>query len=245
MTIDLDAAMIEREPVTIICSHKGWIKAMKGHGQKTEDVKYKDGDRGRFVIEAQTTDKLLVFGTNGRFYTLSCNELPPGRGFGEPVRLMVDLPNEADIAGLILYEPDRRLIVASSDGRGFVVKSEDVLAQTKSGKQILNVSGKVEAMLAKYLLSGDNHIAVIGQSRKMLVFALDELPEMARGKGVILQKYKDGGLSDMKSFSMQGGLEFKYGSGITLVEDVLPWIGKRASAGRLPPNGFPKNNKFD
>lgn len=245
MAIDLDAAMIEREPVTIICSAKGWIKAMKGHGQKTDDVKYKDGDRGRFVIEAQTTDKLLVFGTNGRFYTLSCNELPPGRGFGEPVRLMVDLPNEADIAELMLHEPERRLVVASSDGRGFIVKSDDVLAQTKSGKQILNVFGKVEAMMAKYLSSGDDHIAVIGKNRKMLVFAMDELPEMARGKGVILQKYKDGGLSDLKSFAIQDGLEFKYGSGTTLVEEVLPWVGKRASAGRLPPNGFPKNNKFD
>ena len=245
MSIDLDAAMIEREPVTIICSDKGWIKAMKGHGQKVEDVKYKDGDRARFVIEAQTTDKLLVFGTNGRFYTLSCNELPPGRGFGEPVRLMVDLPNEADIAELMLYEPERRLVVASTDGRGFIVKSEDILAQTKSGKQILNVSGKVEAFMAKYLSNSDNHIAVIGKNRKMLVFAMDELPEMARGKGVILQKYKDGGLSDLKSFAVEQGLEFKYGSGTTLVEEVMPWVGKRASAGRLPPNGFPKNNKFD
>lgn len=245
MSVDLDAAMIEREPVTIICSNKGWIKAMKGHGQKVEDIKYKDGDRGRFVIEAQTTDKLLVFGTNGRFYTLSCNELPPGRGFGEPVRLMVDLPNEADIAGLMLHEADRKMIVASSDGRGFVVKSEDVLAQTKSGKQILNVSGKVEAMMAKYLSRDDDHIAVIGRNRKMLIFALDELPEMARGKGVILQKYKDGGLSDLKAFSIDNGLEFKYGSGTTVVEEVSPWVGKRASAGRLPPNGFPKNNKFD
>lgn len=245
MSVDLDAAMIEREPVTIICSNKGWIKAMKGHGQKVADIKYKDGDRGRFVIEAQTTDKLLVFGTNGRFYTLSCNELPPGRGFGEPVRLMVDLPNEADIAGLMLHELERKMIVASSDGRGFVVKSEDVLAQTKSGKQILNVSGKVEAMMAKYLSRDDDHIAVIGRNRKMLIFALDELPEMARGKGVILQKYKDGGLSDLKAFSIDNGLEFKYGSGSTLVEEVSPWVGKRASAGRLPPNGFPKNNKFD
>jgi len=245
MSIDLDAAMIEREPVTIICSDKGWIKAMKGHGQKTEDIKYKDGDRGRFVIEAQTTDKLLVFGTNGRFYTLSCNELPPGRGFGEPVRLMVDLPNEADIAELMLYEPQRKLVVASTDGRGFIVKSEDILAQTKSGKQILNVSGKVEALMAKYLFDSDDHLAVIGKNRKMLVFAMEELPEMARGKGVILQKYKDGGLSDLKSFAIGLGLEFKYGSGTTLVEEVMPWVGKRASAGRLPPNGFPKNNKFD
>ncbi|MAE51499.1 MAG: DNA topoisomerase IV subunit A [Micavibrio sp.] len=245
MSIDMDAVMIEKEPITIICSDKGWIKAMKGHGQKVDDIKYKDGDRERFILEAQTTDKLLVFGTNGRFYTLSCNDLPPGRGYGEPVRLMVDLPNEADIAKIMLFESDCRLLVASSDGRGFLVKSDDVLAQTKSGKQILNVSGKVEAKLCQYIPGQHDHLAVIGKNRKMLVFALEELPEMTRGKGVILQKYKDGGLSDAKSFDLEQGLEFKYGSGTTLVEEVMPWLGKRASAGRLPPNGFPKNNKFD
>lgn len=245
MTIDLDEAMIEKEPVTIVCSNKGWIKAMKGHGHKASELKYKDGDRGRFVIEAQTTDKLLVFGTNGRFYTLSCNELPSGRGFGEPVRLMVDLPNDADITDLKLYAQNMKYLVASTDGRGFIVKSEDMLAQTKSGKQVLNVSGKIEAALCKPIVDDHDHMAVIGKNRKMLVFPLADLPEMGRGKGVILQKYKDGGLSDAKSFSMEEGLEFKYGSGTTLVEEITPWLGKRASAGRLPPNGFPKNNKFD
>ncbi|MFP4314103.1 MAG: DNA topoisomerase IV subunit A [Alphaproteobacteria bacterium] len=245
MTIDLDEAMIEKEPLTIVCSAKGWIKAMKGHGHKETELKYKDGDSERFVIEGQTTDKLMVFGTNGRFYTLSCNELPPGRGFGEPVRLMVDMPNDADITDLILYEPDMRYLVASTDGRGFIVKSEDMLAQTKSGKQVLNVSGKVEAALCTPVAPEHDHIAVIGKNRKMLVFTREELPEMGRGKGVILQKYKDGGLSDAKSFKLENGLEFKYGSGTTLVEEIAPWLGKRASAGRLPPNGFPKNNKFD
>ena len=245
IAIDLDEAMIEKEPVTIICSDKGWIKALKGHNQKIEDVKYKDGDKGRFVIEAQTTDKLLVFGTNGRFYTLSCNDLPPGRGFGEPVRLMVDLPNEAELSSLLIFEPGRKLLVSSTDGRGFVVSSDDTLAQTKSGKQILNVSGKVEAKLCQYIPEGHDYVAVIGKNRKMLVFALEELPEMARGKGVILQKYKDGGLSDAKSFKLDEGLEFKYGAGTTVVTEIAPWIGKRASAGRLPPNGFPKNNKFN
>lgn len=245
MDIDLNEAMIEKEPITIVCSDKGWIKALKGHGQKEGDIKYKDGDKGRFFIEAQTTDKLLVFGTNGRFYTLSCNELPPGRGFGEPVRLMVDLPNDADITDLTLYEPNVKYLVASTDGRGFIVKSEDMLAQTKSGKQVLNVSGKVEAALCSKVATDHDHMAVIGKNRKMLVFTLQELPEMGRGKGVILQKYKDGGLSDAKSFKIETGLEFKYGSGTTLVEEITPWIGKRASAGRLPPNGFPKNNKFD
>jgi len=245
ITIDLDEAMIEKEPITIICSAQGWIKAMKGHGQKTSDVKYKEGDREKFVLEAQTTDKLLVFATNGRFYTIGCDKLPPGRGFGEPLRLMIDLPNDTDIVHLMLHEAGRGILVASTQGYGFVVKGDDVLAQTKNGKQVLNVPGNAEAALCRYVDADDDHIAVIGKNRKMLVFPLDELPEMGRGKGVILQKYKDGGLSDAKSFNLAGGLEYKYGSGTTHVEDIVPWIGKRASAGRLPPNGFPKNNKFD
>ncbi|MFK7840375.1 MAG: DNA gyrase subunit A, partial [Bdellovibrionales bacterium] len=243
--VDLDAAMIEKEPITIVCSNKGWIKAMKGHGVNQTDLKYKDGDRGAFIIEGQTTDKLLIFGTNGRFYTIGCDKLPPGRGFGEPLRIMVDLPNDADVAHMRLYREGQRMLVAATSGHGFVVKSDDVLAQTKSGKQVLNVSGSVEAKLCKVIDADDDHVAVIGQNRKMLVFPLDELPEMGRGKGVILQKYKDGGVSDVKSFSLETGLEFKYGSGTTQVEDIMPWIGKRSSAGRLPPNGFPKNNRFD
>ncbi|MGB0720009.1 MAG: DNA gyrase subunit A, partial [Bdellovibrionales bacterium] len=245
VAVDLDQAMIEKEPITVICSDKGWIRAMKGHGIAANDLKYKDGDRGRFVLEAQTTDKLLVFGTNGRFYTIGCDKLPPGRGFGEPLRIMVDLPNDADIAEMRLFTPGQMLLVAASSGHGFLVKSDDVLAQTKSGKQVLNVSGKVEAALCRPVDPAHDHVAVIGKNRKMLVFAREELPEMGRGKGVILQKYKDGGLSDVKSFALAAGLEFKYGAGVTQVDDITPWIGKRASAGRLPPNGFPKNNRFD
>jgi len=245
ITVDLDQVMIEKEPITIICSAQGWVKAMKGHGHKQGDIKYKDGDRGQFVIEAQTTDKLMIFGTNGRFYTLGCDKLPSGRGFGEPLRIMVDLPNDAVVTSMRLYEPNRKMIVASADGRGFIVKTDDVLAQTKNGKQVLNVSGKVKAAICRYVEDQDDHIALIGTNRKMLVFPLDELPEMTKGKGVILQKYKDGSLSDAKSFNMEQGLEYKYGSGKTIVEDIEPWIGKRASAGRLPPNGFPKSNRFD
>jgi len=245
ITIDLDEAMIEKEPITIVCYNKGWIKAMKGHGVNHSDLKYKDGDRGAFIIEGQTTDKLLVFGTNGRFYTIGCDKLPPGRGFGEPLRIMVDLPNDADIAHMRLHREGQKLLVAATSGHGFIVKSDDVLAQTKSGKQVLNVSGSVQAKLCKVIAEGDDHVAVIGQNRKMLVFAIDELPEMGRGKGVILQKYKDGGVSDVRSFNLESGLEFKYGSGSTQVDDISPWVGKRASAGRLPPNGFPKNNRFD
>lgn len=245
IAVDLDHAMIEKEPVTIICSAQGWVKAMKGHGHKPGDIKYKEGDRGQFVIEAQTTDKLIIFGTNGRFYTLGCDKLPSGRGFGEPLRIMLDLSNDSNITSMRLYEPDRRMIVASTDGRGFIVRTDNILAQTKNGKQVLNVSGQVKAAICCYVDERDDHIAVIGTNRKMLVFPIDEVPEMGRGKGVILQKYKDGKLSDVKSFNLEQGLEYKYGSGTTTVEDILPWIGKRASSGRMPPNGFPKSNRFD
>ncbi len=245
VAVDLDEAMIEKEPITILCSSQGWIKAMKGHGQNLKDIKYKDGDREAFVIEAQTTDKLLVFGTNGRFYTVGCDKLPPGRGFGEPLRIMVDLPNDGDIAAMMLYKSGQKILVAASSGHGFIVRADDVLAQTKNGKQVLNVSGASEAVLCKAVADGHDRIAVIGKNRKMLVFALEELPEMARGKGVILQKFKDGGLSDAKTFANAEGLSFKYGAGETVVEDIEPWVGKRAAAGRLPPNGFPKSNRFD
>lgn len=240
----LEEAMIEKEPITVICSAKGWIKAMKGHELDAKSIKYKDGDRAGFVMEAMTTDKVLVFGSNGRFYTLAGDQLPAGRGFGEPVRLMVGLPNDADIIDMQLYNADAKMLVAADDGRGFVVKMADVLAQTKNGKQILNVSGKVEAKLCKPIKEGHDHIAVMGQNRKMIVFALDQIPEMAKGKGVILQRYKDGGLSDIKTFKWDDGLTYKYGSGETHVEDLNPWHGDRAQAGRLPPNGFPKSNKF-
>lgn len=245
ITVDLNEAMIEKEPVTVICSDKGWIRGMKGHGHNPKDFKYKDGDRGRFTLEAQTTDKIVIFATNGRFYTLGCDKLPSARGFGEPVRLMVDVPNDADITNIMVFRPGTKILVAASDGRGFIVPADDVLAQTKNGKQILNVSGKVEAAVCRYVEEGDDHIAVIGRNRKMLVFEMTELPVMSRGKGVRLQKFKDGGLSDAKTFNWTKGLSFKYGAGETLVGDLNPWVGQRATAGRMPPNGFPKTNKFD
>lgn len=242
---ELEEAMIEKEPITVICSEKGWVRAMKGHSVNPKDVKYKDGDREGFIIPCQTTDKILVFGTNGRFYTLGCDKLPAGRGYGEPVRLMIDLPNDSDIVEMKIYDPEERFIIASDKGYGFIVKQSDVYAQTKSGKQALNLSGGAEAAVCKKLLDSDDHVAVIGQNRKILVFEISELPEMSRGKGVILQRYKDGGLSDLKPFNKEEGLKYKYGTGETSVEDLTPWRGKRAGAGRLPPNGFPKNNKFD
>ena len=187
----------------------------------------------------------MIFATNGRFYTLGCDKLPAGRGFGEPVRIMVDIPNDASIAMMKVHETGSKLLVASSDGRGFIVPADDVLAQTKNGKQVLNVSGKVQALICRTVEEGDDYVATIGKNRKMLVFPMDELPEMGKGKGVILQKFKEGGLSDAKTFSLEKGLEYKYGAGTTTVEDISPWIGKRAGAGRLPPNGFPKSNRFD
>ena len=245
IAVDLDAVMIEKEPITVVCSAQGWLKALKGHGHKAGDIKYKDGDRGQFLIEVQTTDKLVIFATNGRFYTLGCDKLPAGRGFGEPVRIMVDIPNDASIAMMKPHEAGSKLLVASSDGRGFIVPADDVLAQTKNGKQVLNVSGKVDALICRTVEDGDDYVATIGKNRKMLVFPMDELPEMGKGKGVILQKFKEGGLSDAKTFNMEKGLEYKYGAGTTTVEDISPWVGKRAGAGRLPPNGFPKSNRFD
>jgi len=236
-------ATIPRENVTVVLSEKGWVRAMRGHSLTEGSIKYKEGDEERFVFEAETTDKILLFATNGRFYTLGVDKLPGGRGFGEPVRLMLDLPGESEIIGLVKYEPEQKFIIASNDGHGFVVKSEDVLAQTKNGKQILNVGEKSRAMSFAYL-QGD-HIAVIGTNRKLLIFPAEQLPEMTRGKGVILQKYKDGELSDIKSFTLKEGLSWASGERTRTETDVRAWIGDRAQSGRLAPNGFARNNKFD
>lgn len=236
-------AVVEREPVTILCSAKGWIRALKGHAEDVSDAKYKEGDRARFALHAQTTDKLLIFATNGRFYTVGVDKLPGGRGFGEPLRLMIDLANDQEIVGLFVYRAGLKLLVAASDGRGFIVSEDDLIAQTKNGKQVLNVSGAVEASACTQV-RGDS-VAVVGENRKMLVFPLDELPEMARGRGAILQRYKDGGLADVKTFTLADGLSWIMAGGKTRTEtDLRPWIGKRGSAGRLAPKGFPKSGKF-
>jgi topoisomerase-4 subunit A len=240
---ELQEAMIEREPVTIVCSAKDWIRAFKGHNQAAQDIKYKEGDREKFIIEAQTTDKLIAFATNGRFYTIGCDKLPPGRGFGEPLRLMIEM-GEADIISLQVYEPEEKLLVVSEDGRGFIVTQKDVLAQTRSGKQVLNPGDGREAKLCVKLPANADHVAVIGTNRKMLVFPLGEIPEMARGKGVILQKYSGGAISDARAFNLKEGLAFRYSGGQTKVDDLRGWLGSRAQAGKMPPNGFPRNNKF-
>ena len=241
--IPLDA-FIEKEPITVICSEKGWIRAMKGHLEpdKIEAVSYKEGDAAKFSFHAETTDKLIVFATNGKFYTIGADKLPPGRGFGEPVRLMIDLQNEADIVTLVTHDSERKLLVAADDGRGFIVPEKEILSQTKNGKQCLLVKDGVEARVCVPVV-GD-HAAVIGQNRKLLIFKLTEIPEMTRGVGVILQRYKDGGLSDAKTFRLKDGLTW-YSAGRERTETGLkPWIGARAQAGCLPPNGFPRANKF-
>ncbi|MEC8579449.1 MAG: DNA topoisomerase IV subunit A [Pseudomonadota bacterium] len=238
-------AMIEREPITVVCSQMGWIRAMTGHIDLTRELKFKDGDGPRFIFHAETTDKLLVAASNGRFYTISAANLPGGRGMGEPLRLMVDLPNEAEIMDILIHNPDRKLLVASSAGDGFVVPEADVVAQTRTGKQVLNVKDGIRLLVVKPVEG--NAVAVVGENRKVLIFPLDELPEMGRGKGVRLQKYKDGGLSDAKTFVLEVGLNWLDPAGRTRTvthEELGEWIAKRASAGRMAPRGFPRDNKF-
>ncbi|MDA9208017.1 DNA topoisomerase IV subunit A [Octadecabacter sp.] len=236
-------AMIDREPVTVVCSKMGWIRAMSGHIDLNRDLKFKDGDEGRFVFHAETTDRLLVFGSNGRFYTIGASTLPGGRGMGEPLRLMVDLPNEAEIVALFIHRPGEKLLVASTAGDGFVVPENDVVAQTRAGKQVLNVRGDTRASVCKPVM-GD-HVASVGENRKVLIFPIEELPEMGRGKGVRLQKYKDGGLSDATTFVLEFGLSWLDPAGRTRTEaELAEWTAKRASAGRMAPRGFPRDNRF-
>lgn len=242
--VDLQQVMVEKEPVTIILSAKGWIRAMKGHGINQSDLKYKEGDREQFVMEAQTTDKIVIFASNGRFYTITGDKLPPGRGFGEPVRLLVDIPNDADIIQMMIWQADQKILLASRDGKGFITSSNDILAQTKNGKTIMSVSDNGDAILCKVINPTDDHIAVIGNNRKFLVFKLDQIPEMNKGKGVILQKYKDASISDAKTFNMKQGLTYTSGTREMSVSNVKEWIGDRAQVGKLPPNGFPRSNKF-
>ena len=238
-------AMIEREAVTIVCSEKGWVRTIKGQGVDPGELKFKEGDRGKFVLPAETTDKLLVFGTNGRFYTVGVDKLPGGRGHGEPLRLMFDLGNDADIVALKVHKPGDKLLVASSDGRGFVVPEDEVVAQTRGGKQVLNVKGDVEAAACAPAV-GD-HIAVLGKKRKMIVFPLSELPEMSRGRGVKLQGYSGGdSLADVAAFAMADGLTTRTGDRhrTFTADELKDWIGKRAQAGRKVPRGFPAAPRF-
>ena len=242
--IDYDPTEIlaEKEPITVICSTNGWVRAMKGHVDLTQEFKFKEGDEKAFAFHAETTDKILAFADNGRFYTISGDKLPKGRGFGEPLNLMVDIPADGTIVSLF-RATGGRLLVAASSGHGLIVDTEQALAQTRGGKQVLNVSGDVRAA-ACCQADGDS-VAVVGVNRKLLVFGLDEVPVMARGRGVILQRYKDGHLADIKVFQREDGLSWQMGGGRTRTEtDLSVWIAKRGGAGKLPPTGFPRPAKF-
>ncbi len=237
-------ALVEREAVTVLCSAKGWIRAVKGHNGSSAEQKYKEGDAPRFAIAAETTDRLIIFGTNGRFYTLGIDRLPGGRGQGEPLRLMIDLPNEHDIVALFPHRPGMELLVAASDGRGFVVDGDEALAQTRAGKQVLTPGGGAAASICAQAEGGDA-VALVGDNRKMLIVKLDDIPLMTRGRGVILQRYKSGGLADAKVFRLADGLSWRQGENRTRTEtDLGPWLGTRGGAGRLVPNGFPRSNRF-
>ena len=242
---DIDVSMIEREPITVVLSEKGWIRALKGHTDDIDEKGFKTGDRLKLKLKAETTDKLLLLSTGGKVYTLTGDRLPGGRGQGEPVRLMVDMEEGHDIVELFVYRPGQKRVIASSAGNGFVVSEDELVANTRKGKQILNVSSTEEAWTI-VPVAGDM-VAVVGENRKLLVFPLAQLPEMTRGKGVRLQRYKDGGVSDLKTFASADGLTWIDSSGRTYTKataELRDWIADRATAGRQPPNGFPKNNRF-
>ncbi len=237
-------ALVEREPVTVLCSEKGWIRAVKGHNGSSSEQKYKEGDAPRFAVAAETTDRLIIFGTNGRFYTIGVDRLPGGRGQGEPLRLMIDLPNEHDVVAMFPYRPDMELLVAASDGRGFVVDGEEATAQTRAGKQVLTPGEGAAACICAQAESGDA-VALVGDNRRMLIVKLEDIPLMTRGRGVILQRYKAGGLADAKVFRLADGLSWRQGENRTRIEtDLAPWLGARGGVGRLVPNGFPRSNRF-
>jgi len=237
-------AMIEKEPVTIIYSDKGWVRAARGHLEDTASLKFKEGDKLQFAITAETTDKLLAFATNGRFYTIGVDKLPGGRGHGEPIRLMIDLPNGDDILDMFIFQGGRKMIVASDAGRGFIINEDDVIAQTKNGKQALNLKPDQEAATLCFVGDGHDHVAVIGTKRKLLIFPMAELPEMSRGAGVMLQKYSQGGLADVTTLKLKEGLSWQTGAGVRTETAIKDWLGKRAQAGQLPFKGFPKASRF-
>ncbi|HYM18621.1 MAG TPA: DNA topoisomerase IV subunit A [Micropepsaceae bacterium] len=234
-------AFVEKEPITVICSEKLWLRALKGHQEPSDSIKYKEGDRGRFWVKAETTDKLMLFATDGRFFTLDCAKLPGGRGFGDPVRDYIELPPEADIAAVFVHKDGRKLLLGATSGHGFVTSENDVLAMTRSGKKVMNVTLPVEAA-ACAVVEGDS-VAVLGQNRKLLIIPLEDVPELTRGRGVRLQKYKDGGLSDARVFDWKSGLIDS--NGRTFMPDELKeYRGARAQAGRIVPRGFSKALKF-
>lgn len=242
---DIHQAMIEKEPITVVISQKGWIRALKGHQSDLSSLTFKQDDSLKLHLLAETTDKLLVFTTGGKFFTLGADKLPGGRGHGEPIRLMVDMEEGQDVIDVFVYRGDRKLLVVSDEARGFVVNEADVVANTRKGKQVLNVTPPIEARLC--VAAEGDHVAIIGRNRKLLVFPLAQVAEMARGRGVRLQRYRDGGVSDVTVFKAEDGLSWVDSSGRSFnrkMDELTDWRGDRAQAGRLPPNGFPRTNTF-
>ena len=238
-----EAAFVEREPITVILSEKGWIRAQKGHVSLDGELRFKEGDSLFIALHAETTDRLVLFATNGKAFTLKADTIPRGRGDGQPVRLMLDLTNEDAVVALFVHREGLRYLVAASDGKGFLVKAEDLLAEKRTGKQVLNVDPPAEAAVCAPA-EGDS-VAVIGENRKLLIFPIDQVPEMTRGRGVQLQSYRDGGLADAKVFTRKEGLSWVLGERTRTETDLRAWVGNRASAGKAPPNGFPRSNRFE
>jgi topoisomerase IV subunit A len=241
----IEEALVEREPITVVVSEKGWVRTLKGQVEDLSSLVFKTDDKLGSAFFAETTSKLLLFSTNGKFYTLDASKLPGGRGHGEPIRLFIDMEQDADIVSLFVNKGGRKFLVASRDGQGFVVNEDDCVGNTRKGKQVLNVTPPNEARTVT-VVTGDS-VAAIGENRKMVIFPLDQVPEMARGRGVRLQKYKDGGLSDVTTFAASDGLTWRDSAGrefSATMKELADWRGNRADAGRLPPKGFPKSNRF-
>ncbi len=235
-------ALIEKEPITVILSQKGWIRGLKGHVDLSTDFKFKDDDELAFVIHAQTTDKLVVLDSSGKFFNISANDVPTGRGFGQPLRLMIDIANNDSITAMFVFEPKASYLLATNSGRGFIVDENHILAQTRSGRKIMNVAAGEKSVFCVKVTG--NMVATVGENRKLLIFKTEEIPTMARGHGVLLQKYKDGGLSDIQFFNETDGFSFSRSGGVGVETELMTWLGHRGQVGKLVPFGFPKNNKF-
>ncbi|WP_374405085.1 DNA topoisomerase IV subunit A [Pelagerythrobacter sp.] len=240
-------AMIEKEPVTVILSQKGWIRGARGHADLASDWKFKEGDGPAFALHAQTTDKLLVVAGDGRIYTLGADKLPGARGFGEPIRNTIDIDPQTQVVGLIVHRPGGQLLLAATTGKGFAAATDEILAETRKGRQVVNLKAGAQLRVVREIAAEHDHVAVVGDNRKLVVFNLEELPMLARGQGVTLQRYRDGGLSDATTFTLAEGLSWAMGgeTGRTRTEnDIWQWKVARGAAGRLPPQGFPKDNRF-
>jgi topoisomerase-4 subunit A len=235
---------VERVPVTVVLSEKGWIRAIRGHVTDPSEIRYKEGDCGRFVLPAQSTDRLLLFTGDGRCYTLAVDRLPGGRGTGEPLSLAIDLQKGVELTALLVHRPEGRVVLATASGRGFLAEEKALLAQTRAGRQVVNLAEGDRLLRVAPVPEGAEHLAVLGDNRKLLVFPLEELPVMGRGRGVVLQRYRDGGLADILPLRLEDGLSWQQGERTRSVPDLAPWLGRRAQAGRLAPHGFPRDNLF-